>query len=782
MIKHERVERPKHIYPADEWKYVEKRHYPRLMGVTETLFSLSNGYLGIRGGFEEGIPAHQNATFINGFYESWPIVHGEDAHGFAKTGQTIVNVTDSKIIRLFVDDEPFYLPYANLLRFERVLDMRAGTLGREILWETPSGKQVSIRSTRIVSFAHRHLAAISYEVTVLNAEAPIVISSEMRNEDAFEAKTNDPRRPKGFRGRVLQPRLCESDGLRVAMGHQTKSSGMTLACCADHVIETECPLSHEVNCSEDKCKVIFTATAKPGVPIHLVKLMAYHTSRSAPPAELAERGGRTLDRAMSEGFDELLRSQREHLDGFWDRSDVQVRGDSELQQIIRFNLFHICQASARAEGAGIAAKGLTGQGYEGHYFWDTEIYVLPFLIYTEPRIARNLLRFRHSMLDKARARAREVNQRGALFAWRTINGEEASAHYAAGTAQYHINADIAHAIRKYVYVTGDRDFLHRVGVEILVETARLWVDLGFFSERRGGQFCINGVTGPDEYNTVVNNNTFTNLMARKNLWYAADSVEQLREENPERYATLLDRTGLEESEIAQWRRAADSMRIPHDEELGINPQDDSFLDKRPWDFESTPPEKYPLLLHHHPLVIYRHRVIKQADVVLSMFLVGNDFTLEEKRRNFEYYDPLTTGDSSLSSCIQAIGAAEIGQVDKALRYTHDAALMDLADIGGNVEDGCHIASMGGTWMALVYGFAGMRDHEGCLSFHPRLPKEMDGLRFQLTVRGQMLDVDIDKPTHAVTYKLRAGKGLTIAHCGEEVHLVECTPVTLEMRD
>jgi alpha,alpha-trehalose phosphorylase len=283
---------------------------------------------------------------------------------------------------------------------------------------------------------------------------------------------------------------------------------------------------------------------------------------------------------VSQGFEELLAGQQEYLDDFWRRSDVEVSGaHPKGQQLIHWNLFQIIQASGRAEGAGIPAKGLTGQGYEGHYFWDTEIYVFPFLIYTAPRIARNLLRFRYSLLDKARQRAREVNQKGALFPWRTITGEEASAYYAAGTAQYHINADIMFGLKKYVEATRDKAFLQEEGAEMLVETARLWRDLGFYSARKGGKFCINGVTGPDEYNTVVNNNTFTNLMARENLRYAAATVESLREEDPDRFVALVDRTGLEMSEVEEWRKAADRMYIPFDEKLGIHPQDDSFLDK-----------------------------------------------------------------------------------------------------------------------------------------------------------------------------------------------------------
>jgi alpha,alpha-trehalose phosphorylase len=293
-----------------------------------------------------------------------------------------------------------------------------------------------------------------------------------------------------------------------------------------------------------------------------------------------------------------------------------------------------------------------------------------------------------------------------------------------------------YAMRKYVQATGDELFLREYGAEMLVETARLWLDLGFYSAGKGGKFCLNAVTGPDEYNTVVNNNAYTNLMARENLRYAAQTVEALRATAPEVYNALVHRTALEPSEVAAWTRAAERMYVPYDEKLGIIPQDDNFLDGEPWDFQNTPPDHYPLLLFYHPLNIYRKQVIKQADVVLAMFLLGHMFSLEEKQRNFDFYDPLTTGDSSLSSCIEAIIAAQIGDMDKAIRYGMAALLMDLADVGGNVKDGCHIASMGGTWMMLTSGFGGLRDHDGTLSCWPRrAPKENRILRFPPRTAG-----------------------------------------------
>ena len=784
MLHHERLRPPPHDYLADEWHLIEKSFHPEFLAQMETVLALGNGYLGMRGSPEEGGPNAENGTFINGFYETRPIVYGEEAYGFAKTGQTIVNVTDSKIIKLFVDDEPFWLPNARLLRYDRRVNMRSGTLDREILWETPAGKQVLITSRRLVSFVHRHVAAISYQVTLLNAEAPVVIASEMvADQPNARAHTDDPRQARAFAGRVLHHRASSAKERRLVLCHATEKSQMILACAMDHALETACSHAYKAIHTEDFGQVAFTIEARPGVPIHLTKYMVYHTSQTASPEEVCGRAGWTLDRVLQQGFQPLLAAQEQYLEDFWRRSDVRIRNINstrvqrstvEIQQAIRFNLLHILQASARAESAGVPAKGLTGQAYEGHAFWDTEIYLLPFLIYTSPRIARNLLAFRYRMLPQARARARQLGHKGAMFPWRTINGEEASAYYAAGTAQYHINADIMYALRKYVLATGDELFLQDYGAEMLVETARLWLDLGFYSERKRGAFCLNGVTGPDEYNTVVNNNAYTNLMARENLRYAVETVESLRATTPDVYDALVRKTALQPSEVEAWKHAAERMFVPYDEKLGITPQHDGFLDDEPWDFQSTPPDHYPLLLFYHPLNIYRKQVIKQADVVLAMFLLGEAFSPEAKQRNFAFYDPLTTGDSSLSSCIEAIIAAQLGDMEKAIQYGMAALLMDLADVGGNVKDGCHIASMGGTWMMLAYGFGGLRDDDGTLSFWPRRPPEANAiLRFPLTYRGQRLEVESGPET--VTYVLREGERLVIRHETEEILLTREQP-------
>src|SRR5215813_9459951 len=747
---------PADIFSVDPWVFEATRFdaglASQLVSQAETLFALSNGYLGMRGMLEECTPVREPGVFLNGFYEHRPISYGERAYGFPRLGQSILNCPDGTTLKLFVDDEPFELTSAEILSFRHALDFRDGTLKRDVFWLTPSGKRMHLRTVRLVSFSHRHLAAIEYELTAADADAEVVISSELANRQPVPVDSDDPRLAEGFAGRVLHPTGAQCDGLRVILSYRTQSSGLVLGCGMDHKVEGRSGCTTESTCDDDFAAVVVNASVERGKCIRIHKYLSYHYSENPDEKQIRSQTAWTLNRAIANGFSRILERQRSDVSDFWSRADVKVEGGHpRIQQVIRWNLFQLLQASERAEGHGIPARALTGQTYEGHYFWDTEIYILPFLIYSQPRVARALLKFRHDMLDKARTRARELALRGATFPWRTINGEEASAYYAAGTAQYHINADIVYALRKYVEVSGDDDFLREYGAEILVETARLWDSLGFFSERKDGHFCIDGVTGPDEYSAVVNNNYFTNLMARENLRYAARTVRNLERNDPDAFRELVRRTGLADSEPTVWEDAAERTYLPYDERLGVHPQDDGFLDQQPWDFAGTPENHYPLLLHYHPLNLYRSQVIKQADTVLAMLLLSDQFTPETKKRNFDYYDPLTTHDSSLSVCVQSIVANEIGYSQKAMEYFSFAAVMDLSDVGGNMMHGAHIASIGGTWLALIYGFAGMRDHGGRITFKPRLPDEWSRLTFPLIIRGQKLRVAVDHV--ATTYSL-----------------------------
>jgi len=736
----------------------------------ESVFAVGNGYLGVRGAPEEGAPAYDAGTVLNGFYESWPIVYPEDAYGLARTGQTIVAPPDGSIVRLVVDGEPLDITTA---RAARVLDMRAGVLRREVEFATPSGARLLVCSRRLASLVHRNLVAIDYEVTVLDGAARVELSSELRPHEEAMAD-DDPRRHKGFAERPLDPVAAETLGSRVVLSLATRRSGLTLACGMHN--DFDGAASVETSVEGDAARVVAAAALATGGSLRLRKYVAYHWAAGTAPGDMAARAHRTLDRAAAAGYDAVEHAHSERVAAFWERSDIQVDGAPEVQRAVRFNLFQLMQATARGDGLGVPAKGVSGRGYEGHYFWDAEIYVVPFLIHANPQWAKALLRMRCAMLPAARRRAREVGHRGALFPWRTIDGQEASAWYAAGTAQYHINADVAYAMHHYNRVSGDLAFLLDQGAEVLVETARFWMELGFFSERRDGQFCIHAVTGPDEYTTVVDDNAYTNLLAKENLEVATRIIEWLAAADPRAQAAIARKLGLTADEVEGWRRAAEHMYVPRDERLGIVLQDERFLERKRWDFVGTPPEKHPLLLHFHPLELYRHQVIKQTDVVLATYLVGHHFSAEEKRRTFDYYDDLTTGDSTLSACIQSVMASEVGHPEAALHYFNAAASVDLDDLHGNTKDGIHVASCGGTWLALVAGFGGLRDFDGEVRLTPQLPAEWTGLRFRIEVRGQRIEVDMRRT--ATTYRLLEGAGLMIEHCGKPVRLRPGVPVLM----
>ncbi|NLE98871.1 MAG: glycoside hydrolase family 65 protein [Propionibacterium sp.] len=776
-------------FPIEPWRFVETEHRTRDAGTTETIFSVGNGFLGMRGNPEEGRDSYAHGTFINGFHETWRIQHAEEAFGFAETGQTIINAPDTKVIRVYVDGEPLTLSIADLESYERALDFRSGRLEREVIWRTPAGKRVRISSSRMVSFTDRSVALFELEVELLDGDAPVVLSSQIvnRQDGASDYRTPsddpagfDPRRSNGFAWRVLQPEMNWTAGDRSLLGFEAANSGMTIAVAADHSIETVCDYEVSSTTEGDVAKTVYRVEGKAGCAIRLRKVVAYHTSRGAPVSELADRCRRNLDRVQDLGFDDFVERQRTWLDEYWSNADVQIEGQPAVQQAVRWCLFQLAQASARSDQLGIAAKGVSGSGYEGHYFWDTEVYLVPFLIYTMPQVARNALRFRSNLLPKARERASVMSLRGALFPWRTINGEEASAYYAAGTAQFQINADVAFAIDKYGNITGDTQFLHRDGAEVLVETARMWADLGFWRKEHDGteRFHIHGVTGPDEYTTVVNNNMFTNVMARANLRNAARVIRRMRAEDPVAYDRIVESMGVGEDEVADWETCADGMVILYDETLGIHPQDEKFLQSELWDLENTPENKRPLLLHFHPLVIYRLQVIKQADVVLGLFLQGDQFSRAEKKADFEYYDPITTGDSTLSSVVQSLIASEVGYQDMAMNYFLSGLYVDLADLHSNARDGVHIASTGGVWNALIYGFAGLRDYGGNVTFDPRLPADWEALTFHLRVRGSKLRVRLEETS--ILFEIVEGDAVEVAVRGTRVRVTPAVPVVVSL--
>jgi alpha,alpha-trehalose phosphorylase len=753
---------------VDPWHIRETRLDLDLLAQSESVFALANGHIGIRGNLDEGEPHGLPGTYLNSFYELRPLPYAEAGYGFPESGQTMINVTNAKLMRLLVDDEPFDVRYGDLRSHERVLDLRAGTLERTVEWVSPSGQAIRVRTVRLVSFTQRAVVAFLYEVEPLDASARLILQSELVANEQLPPMSKDPRVAAVLDHPLQAEEMIEqrTGGLLV---HCTKASDLRMAAAMEHLIET--PGKHAITTEghPDWLRTTVATKLEPGQTLRVVKLAAYGWSGSRSLPAIRDQVGAALASARLDGWEGLVEAQREYLDAFWDHSDVKVEGDPEVQQAVRFGLFHTLQAGARAEQRPIGSKGLSGPGYDGHTFWDAETFVLPALTYTQPSAAADVLRWRHSTLDLARERAQTLGLQGAAFPWRTIRGQECSAYWPAGTAGFHIGADIADAVRRYIQATGDYDFEREVGLELLIETARLWRSLGHHD--RHGRFHIDGVTGPDEYTAVVDDNVYTNLMAQQNMFSAVEAAK--------RHPDLARKLGVDDEEMASWRDAAAAVHIPYDRELQVHQQSEGFTRLQEWDFENTPPEAYPLLLNYPYFDLYRKQVVKQADLVMAMYLRGDAFTPEEKQRNFAYYEARTVRDSSLSACIQAVMAAEVGHLELAHDYLGEAALMDLHDLHQNSRDGVHVASLAGTWISLVAGLGGMRDFNGQLSFAPRLPSRINNLEFSLLWRGLRLRVDV--AADEVTYSLRNGGGsarLVLQHHGKEVEVTQVKPVTV----
>ncbi|MBN9756203.1 Maltose phosphorylase / Trehalose phosphorylase [Pseudonocardia sp. Ae406_Ps2] len=769
--------KPDHLptFTVEPWVVREPRLDLDAMGQTESVFALSNGHIGLRGNLDEGEPHVLPGTYLNSFYEVRPLPYAEGGYGYPESGQTIINTTNGKLIRLLVDDEPFDLRYGTLHRHERVLDMQAGTLNREVEWESPAGRRVRVRSTRMVSLTQRAVAAISYEVELVSNgnegsgaagdAALLVLQSELvANEQLPGRDADDPRLDTAL-DNVLEPEQSRAGDAGATLVHRTRKSGLRCGAAMEHEVFGPDGVQVSTDANEDLARTTVIARVQPGQSLRVVKYLAYGwSSRRSLPA-VYDQVRAAIAAARYTGWDGLVAEQRDYLDDFWATADVEIDGDAELQQAVRLATFHILQAGARAERRCIPAKGLTADGYDGHTFWDTETFCLQVLSFVAPEAAADALRWRKSILPLAFERAETLGLKGAAFPWRTIRGHECSGYWPAGTAAFHINADIADAVKRHVHATGDTAFELEVGLELLVATARLWRSLG--SHDSAGNFRIDGVTGPDEYSSIADNNVYTNLMAQQNLRYAAEVAAK--------HPRSASRLGVDSEEIASWRDAASAMFIPFDSRLGVHPQSEGFTDHQRWNFEETPADRYPLLLNYPYFDLYRKQVIKQADLVLAMQIFPEAFTEEQKRRNFAYYEAITVRDSSLSACTQSVMAARTGHLELAHQYLAEAALVDLQDLAGNTDHGMHIASMAGTWTAVVLGFGGMRCEADGLSFAPVLPTSLSRISFGLKWQGRRIRVSITP--EETEYRLTDGAPMRLRHHGDPIALDGEAPAT-----
>jgi len=717
-VRHDHVTTPSpQSDSVDPWCLRQTAWDPARAACDESLFALANGSLGVRGGFEENRSA-TDASFLAAVYERNPIDYHERFAGFARATDTRVPVPDGKRIAIRLGAHDLDLDTADWLDFERVLDLRKGVLQRRLRLRTAHGATVQIDSERLVSLT-RDVLAIRFKVTSIDYRGPLTLLSSIEAGQRSVAQGDDPRiGVSGSGGLTTVSSAAGEDNAILAQ--RTQRSDIGLVCGQCHRLPSDRLAFTGAENNDDCLAQHYQTTVEPGQAIVLEKFVAY--ARGPLATETVARVETMLSEAASEGFATLATMQAEVLTEFWRDAQIAIEGDARAEFALRFNLFHLLQSTSRNPGSGTAAKGLTGEGYEGHCFWDTEVFVLPVMVFTAPDMAATMLRFRHGTLDAARAHAREMNHpHGALYPWRTIAGGECSAHYPSGSAAYHINAAIAYAIGLYLDASDDLDFMLEAGAEMLFETARIWPQVGHFDPARAGAFGIHGVTGPDEYSALVDNNFYTNRMAQQHLLRAVSVWRRLSDSHPGELDTLAKRLTLDAAEVERWQQAAVAMQLPYDAELGIYAQDDAFLHKPRWDFDVHAAGRQ-LLLDYHPLTLYRHQVCKQADVVMALVLAGDGFEAARKRRSFQYYEAITTHDSTLSAPVFGMLASELGLRDKARHYFADSLRVDLDDRHGNTDHGVHMAAMAGSWLGLAWGFAGLRVVAGELSFTPSLPE------------------------------------------------------------
>ncbi len=703
----------------------------------ESAFALSNGVFGVRGTFEESDPGYDAypATLVNGICGYTPYEHIWKMPGYPESRHAILNMADWANVDLTVDGETFSIATAKMSSHRRSLDLKRGVLDREFVWETKSGKTVAVKTQRLVSMVRRQIGALRYAVT-----APEGCGISLRS-----------------RTRLVMPSAV-MPGEQVRVAKMEENFALQELTTADDRVAVAQAYSLEGDQRIEGTDWLFSCEA--AGPVVLDKFFSVASTMDGDAFETLVQ--EELNAAQAAGFDKLIDEQSAFWAQYWVDGDIEIDGSVQDQQGVRFSLFHLRQGNPERGNRSISANGLTGDGYSGHVFWDTEMYMLPAYIYTQPETVRPLLEYRYSILDKARERAVEMQGKGALFSWNSVKGEECGHVYEASTAEYHLLSDIAYAIELYDRMTGDDEFTLGRGAEILFEMCRYLEDRGCTVDGKG--FCLNVVCGPDEYGCGVNNNAYTNVMARAMFNYSAAVYDRVKAAGGE---ALFETIGLTPDEVAAWKKAADEMYVPYDEKSGLTPQDDTFLEMDPVDMDLIP-KNTDIRPMYHPLNLWRMQVVKQADVVLLMYVHGELFSREQKEKNYLYYEPKTNHGSSLSPCMHCILASELGNQADAYRFFRQTALMDINDFKNNTGGGVHSACLGGTWMTVVNGFAGMRDYPDGLQFNPVLPAAWTRYSFPLVYKGSRFRVTVTKDGAA--YDLIDGEPLTICSNGKDLRV------------
>ncbi len=723
------------------------------LAIDETILATQNNYLGVRANFEENVPYQTTirGTYINGFYDTHTIPYGEAAYGFPEKGQTIVNVPDAQTITIWLDETPLNLNHAKLIELKRRYHLDAGFTTRSALYETMDGIQLWIHTKRLTHLSFKPLFMIDYTVESVNYEGNILIESTLNGDVENYVTTTDMRA-----GTHQAKRLKTVDiSVHEDRAELTSETLSTYFKCTVGMTHSESFHYEEIDDAVIAHKTVHLA---PNESFNFQKFALYYNDLDHSEMDsLLESGYHFVSTTP---VADIYRLQTQALERFmpFGRIEITPEEGPALNESITYNLYQLFTAGAHSPRTNIPAKGLTGEGYEGHTFWDSEIYMVPFFLHADPKLALNLLEYRYYHLEAAREEAYKLgNPEGVKYAWRTISGQETSAYYPASTAQYHINSDIAYAIIQYYTLFKDDTFMVHKGLPVLLETARFFKDL---VTKYDGKYHLHHVTGPDEYNAVVDDNYYTNAMLKHHLDFLLD------------YTKTRD-DWLGDAERALFQDIANHIHLPFNEALNIDVQDASFLSKKPVDLAAIPDDKKPLLLHYHPLTIYRYQVLKQADTILAHTLLF-DRPKQVMEDSFAFYEARTTHDSSLSYCIHATQAAKLGDIEKAYDYFIKTVDLDLTDSHKNTFHGLHLANLGGVYMALVYGFMGYTIGP-ITQIAPRLPKAWKSLKMTLRISASAtVAVEL---SHAALVLTADEDAEMIVH-DTRVALEENTPITI----
>jgi maltose phosphorylase len=761
----------KQYLKIDEWNIIEEGFNEDNHEISEGIFSIGNGYMGQRANFEEKYSGRSlQGNYMAGVYYPDKTRVGWWKNGYPEYFAKVLNSTNWIGIDFSIDGENLDLAKCQVRDFLRTLNMKDGYLHRSFIAKLPSGKEIKVDAKRFVSIAQKEIGTIRYAITPLNFDGILSISpyldGDIKNKDSnydekfwdeVSKKSNEEETYLTIKTKKLDFYLCSSMKFDIVQGD--KKIDFDAKC-----IEKEKFVGNTIN-----------VRVKQNEETIVYKYVSNLTSRDHKVEELTNVGKEILEKAYKKGFEVLLKEQAEAWGEKWKESDIVIEGDVSAQQAIRFNIFQLNQTyTGEDDRLNIGPKGFTGEKYGGSTYWDTEAYCLPFYLSTaDSSISKNLLIYRYKQLDKAKENARKLGfTKGALYPMVTIDGEECHNEWEITFEEIHRNAAIAYAIYNYVNYTEDKSYLSQYGLDVLVEISRFWEERVNFASNKG-KYVILGVTGPNEYENNVNNNWYTNRMAAWTLEYTLEVIEYLKNTESQTYSELVKKLDLKEEEISKWQDIISNMYYPVNEELGIFLQQDGYMDKEQVLVKDLAPKELPINQKWSWDRILRSCFIKQADVLQGLYFLENRYDSSTIRRNFEFYEPRTVHESSLSPCVHSIIASKLGEEEKAYEMYLRTARLDLDNYNNDTKDGCHITSMAGSWMSIVQGFGGMRVINGKLTLNPFIPKKWKSFLFKIMFRGLLLEINIKKHEIVITNQSKGdiilsvnGKDYTISGFSE----------------